>query len=137
MSKKLALRVLIVDDNEDAATTLAVLAELWGHEVRTAFSAERALELAKEFKPNIVILDIGMPRMGGLTLAEHLRAEVDLQNCELIAVSGHTERSVQEKAKRLGIQEYLVKPADPDMLQRILQEWAKQLRHQPAVVGSV
>ncbi len=114
------LRVLVVDDNEDSAKSLATMIELWGHEAQIAFSGYGAHSLAKEFLPNVVIADVAMPKMSGLSLAGILRQDAALKDCQLIALSGHTEKRIQEEARRVGFSHYFFKPIEPERLRALL-----------------
>lgn len=108
------LSVLVVDDNEDAATTLAELVTAWGHEVRTAHDGERALKLVTESVPDVIVLDIGLPGMNGYELAEQLREQ--RVRSALIALSGYGEKRDRERAERLGFAMHMVKPVDASLL---------------------
>ena len=120
MDRHAALRVLVVDDNEDAANSLATLVRLWGHQAKTAFSGYGAHSLAKEFLPHVLIIDIAMPKMSGLTLAALLKEDAHLKDCRVIGLSGHTEKFVQDEAERIGFAHYLFKPAEPERLRALL-----------------
>ena len=82
-------RILLVEDNEDAADSTAILLQLWGHEVYIADDGERALEIATELKPEIALLDIGLPAINGFEVAQHLRAHDETRNAVIIAVTGY------------------------------------------------
>lgn len=113
-------RVLIVDDNRDAAETLADLARLWGHEVQTALDGPSALELVRAFRPQIVVLDIGMPGMDGYEVARQLRSMVELAPVSLIALTGYGQEDDCRRAREAGFEHHLTKPVDPDALQPLL-----------------
>jgi CheY-like chemotaxis protein len=83
------LRILVVDDNVDAANALAILLGLWGHIVAVADSGQAGLALAEEFKPQAMLLDIWMPVMHGGELAKHLRATPEFEDALIIAVTAH------------------------------------------------
>jgi len=112
------LSVLVVEDNPDAAETLAILLDMQGYAVSVAYSGEAALQLAVESSPDAVILDLGLPGMDGIELARHLRATLVRQPL-LIALSGYTDR--ERECYAAGIDLYLLKPADPDAFNAILQ----------------
>ncbi len=103
-------RVLIVDDQQDSADLLAILLEHHGHEVRTASDGESALALALGFKPEVAVLDIGLPLMDGYELARRLRALPELSDCRLIALSGHCEEAHRFQSRPAGFERHLAKP---------------------------
>jgi two-component system CheB/CheR fusion protein len=105
-------RVLIVDDNEDNAVTLALALRAAEQEVETADSGERALEIAEYFKPDVVIIDIGMPGMDGYELARRLRAFPDEADARMIALSGYSHDNARQRAWDVGFDDYLVKPVE-------------------------
>jgi CheY-like chemotaxis protein len=113
-------RVLVVDDNEDAADTLAMLMRLWGHEVRTAYSGEDALESALAYRPDCMLLDIRMPGMDGYALARRLRQQPALSRSQLVALSAYSSEEHSRRASEAGFDHYLVKPADPTALEGLL-----------------
>jgi PAS domain S-box-containing protein len=113
-------RVLVVDDNADAAESLAVLLRLDGHEVCTAHDGAAALETARGFRPEVVVLDIGLPRMDGYQVARRLRAEVGLTEALVVALTGYGQEEDRRRAEQAGFDAHLVKPADPEVLQRLL-----------------
>jgi DNA-binding response OmpR family regulator len=115
------LRVLIVDDNRDAANTLGMLVEIWGHETRVAYDGEDGLRLAKEFEPDVVLLDIGLPKLNGYELAHALRDEIGLNGATIIAISGYGEQEDFRRSYRAGCDYYLVKPADPNTVRHLLE----------------
>jgi PAS domain S-box-containing protein len=118
------IRVLIVDDNEDAAAATARLLTIWGQTVRVAHDGPSALRLVQSFTPDVALLDIGLPAMDGYELARRLRAEEALANVRLIAVTGYGQTRDREAAQQAGFHEHMVKPVDFDMLERVLSEVA-------------
>jgi PAS domain S-box-containing protein len=106
------LRVLVVDDNLDAADMLVAAMEELGYVAKRAHDAISALELAKEMRPDVALLDIGLPVMNGYELAKRLRAEPGLERIVLIAVTGYGQESDRLKAKEAGFDEHYVKPVD-------------------------
>lgn len=108
------LCVLIVDDNEDAASTLGELVTAWGHRVQVAHEGTRALELANLTRPDVVVLDIGLPGMDGYELALKMR-ERGVQ-AAFIALTGYGQRADREHAKALGFAAHMVKPVDASAL---------------------
>lgn len=118
------LRVLIVDDNVDAAETLAALLSLHGHETRVAGSGATAVAIAREFMPEVAFLDIGMPGMNGNETARHLRAE-DRSGCmSLVALTGWGADSDRARAKEAGFDLHFTKPIDLDDVVKVLQQVA-------------
>ena len=114
-------RFLIVDDNEDSARSMATLQRLRGHETRTAFTGPDAVAAAAEFLPNVVLLDIGLPGMDGCEVATRLRTMPALAGAFLVAMSGYGSPEDIARAKQAGFDEYLVKPADLDLLRAWLR----------------
>ena len=114
-------RLLVVDDNADARETLAMLLEASGYEVQTAADAWVAQELALSFRPDLALLDIGLPGMDGYTLAARLRATPALQSMRLVALTGYGSDSATARARAAGFDEHLVKPTEPDTLMQTLQ----------------
>jgi CheY-like chemotaxis protein len=113
-------RVLVVDDNEDSAMTLATLLELEGHHASIANSGETAIHMAGSEKPELVILDIGMPGMNGLKVAEHLRREQHDPEPTLVALTGWDQPEDRRLTAEAGFDYHLVKPVDADALREIL-----------------
>jgi CheY-like chemotaxis protein len=113
-------RILVADDLRDAAATLAQLLRLKGHEVLVAHDGVEALEIASRAKPQVALLDIGMPRMNGYELAERIRAEAWGRDMLLVAVSGWGQQHDRERAAKAGFDVHLTKPADPAQLDSIL-----------------
>jgi PAS domain S-box-containing protein len=115
-----ARRILVVDDNVDAAETMTMLLGMSGHDARSAFSGQEALDVAISFRPDVVFLDIGLPGMNGYEVARRLLAEPSLAATRLIALTGWgTENDIQ-KSKAAGFHAHLTKPVDPDAVEGIL-----------------
>ena len=112
-----ARRILVVDDNIDAADTLATLLRLDGHEVRTAANAPAALVAAAELRPEIAFLDIGLPGMNGYDLARRLRADASLPPMTLVAVTGWGQAEDRRQSREAGFDHHLTKPVAPSELQ--------------------
>jgi CheY-like chemotaxis protein len=115
-----ARRILIVDDNEDAAESLGMVLGLDGHEVVCAYTGEQALEQARSFKPEVVLLDIGLPGVDGYEVARRIRALGDLQTVRLVAITGYGQEADKARARAAGFADHLVKPVEFPALQRIL-----------------
>jgi CheY-like chemotaxis protein len=110
-------RVLIVDDNEDAAESLAMVLELEGHLVRTASSGLAGLARMDEFRPEVVILDIGLPDVSGYEIARRIRDEYKHGHVLLIAVTGWGQEQDKQAAQTAGFDYHFTKPVDPRALQ--------------------
>jgi signal transduction histidine kinase/ActR/RegA family two-component response regulator len=115
-------KVLVVDDNTDAAESLAVLLRLQGHSVRVAHDGPAALELAGSDPPEVAFLDIGMPHMDGLELARRFRNDPRLAGVRLIALTGWGQEEDRRRTREAGFDLHLVKPAEPDVLHRVFAE---------------
>ena len=115
-----AARILVVDDNVDAAETLAAVLHARGHEVRTAFDAPSAIECAGNFAPDVAVLDIGLPTMDGYELARRLKADPRFPLLKLVALTGYGRSRDRDRGLAAGFDEYLVKPLDPIMLDAIV-----------------
>lgn len=111
-------RVLIVDDDADSADLLVQLLQMRGHRVLSVDTGSRALAIASDFKPEVAILDVGLPDMSGYDLAPLLRKCEGLSNCRLIAVTGYSGDAVLERSKLAGFDMHLVKPVDIEILAR-------------------
>jgi PAS domain S-box-containing protein len=114
-------RVLIADDNKDAADSLAMLLEIDGHEVRVAHGGHAALALAQAFRPEIALLDIGMPALSGYEVAIALRKEPWGKAMQLIALTGWGQESDRRRSKAAGFDRHLTKPIDMDALWAVLK----------------
>jgi len=115
-----SLRMLIVDDNRDAADSLAMLLRTTGNEIRTAYDGLEALEVASEFRPEVVLLDIGLPKIDGHEVAQRLRREAWGQGMCLIAITGWSEESDRARSRAAGFDHHLVKPLDTGHLAQLL-----------------
>jgi signal transduction histidine kinase len=116
-----AQRVLVVDDNEDAANTLAELLRLTGHDTATAYGAREGIERATEFRADVVLLDIGLPEMDGYEVARQIRARAGAAPA-LVAVTGYGQAADVERAKEAGFDAHLTKPVAFEELQRVLAD---------------
>jgi CheY-like chemotaxis protein/two-component sensor histidine kinase len=113
-------RILVVDDNQDAADSLAALLSLLGQDVRAVHDGRRALEAALTFRPEIVLLDIGMPGMDGYEVARRLRAQLGVESARLIALTGYGQAEDVQRSREAGFDEHLVKPVSLDLLKQRL-----------------
>lgn len=113
-------RVLVADDNKDAADTLGLLLELYGHEVRIAHSGNAALAVAHSFHPNVALLDIAMPDLSGYEVARNLRVDTCCPDILLIALTGYGQDGDKERAHEAGFDHHLTKPVDPSKLEALI-----------------
>ncbi len=113
-------KVLVVDDNLDAAESMKILLECWGHSVAIAHDGIAALAAAAEHHPRFVLLDIGLPGMDGYEVARRLREQSGAQMPHLIAVTGYGRAEDRERTRAAGFDRHLVKPLDLDQLRELL-----------------
>lgn len=119
-SKASGRRVLIVDDNEDSANSLALILKLGGHETASVYSASAALECAVSFKPDVVLLDIGLPGMDGYEVAQKMRELPGLRDVRLVAVTGYGRSDDRLRARDAGFDDHLTKPVELPVLEKTL-----------------
>jgi PAS domain S-box-containing protein len=117
------LRILVVDDNRDAAESLALLLEADAHHVFVAYDGVFALEKARIERPDVILLDIGLPGMDGYSVAQALRQNNEMEGALLIALTGYGQPDDQEKSIAAGFDEHLVKPVDIEKLQQLLHSY--------------
>jgi CheY-like chemotaxis protein len=122
-------RLLIVDDNRDAAVSLAMLLRISGHDVRVAHDGPSALELATSFRPEIAFLDLGMPGMDGFEVANRIQKQMDLSNIVLVALTGWGQAQDRQRTKAAGFHHHYVKPMEPDALDRLMSNLRSQRRN--------
>jgi len=115
-----ARRILVADDNEDAAESMAAVLRIRGHDVRYALNGQTALEAAAEFRPEVAFLDLGMPGMNGYELARRIRSEPWGGAIHLVALTGWGHIRDRLRSHEAGFDAHIVKPASPDMLSRVL-----------------
>jgi PAS domain S-box-containing protein len=113
-------RILVVDDNRDAADTLGELLSLGGHEVRIAYDGEQAVQVARDYKPDVVLMDLGLPKLDGFEAAAVMRQEAWAHNTVLIATTGAGRADDAHKAVAAGFDQHMLKPIDPQLLLRVL-----------------
>jgi CheY-like chemotaxis protein len=113
-------RVLVVDDNADAAESLGMLLEVRGNEVRIAYDGLEALEAAGDFDPEIVLLDIGMPKMSGYEVAKRLRAERG-DSVLIVAITGWGQEDDRRRAREAGFDHHFTKPVDYEALLELIE----------------
>jgi len=122
ISQRRTFRILVVDDNTDAAESLSLLLQLNAHEIRTATNGRDALEIAREFRPDIGFLDIGMPGMTGFELASRLRAMPELAGMTLVAVTGWGSEEDLARSREAGIDHHFTKPIAAETVSRLLSQ---------------
>jgi signal transduction histidine kinase len=115
-----ASRVLVVDDLAASAETLTTLLEMEGYQVRVARDGPAALDIAREFRPDVVLLDIGLPGMNGFEVAQGLRSQPESQDALLIALTGYGEAESRSRSAQAGFDFHMVKPADVNLLLTML-----------------
>ena len=113
-------RILVVDDNRDAAESLAVFLQLDGHSVHTAYDGVEAVEAAESFRPDIVLLDIGMPKLNGFEACRRIRATAWGKDMTVIAQTGWGQDEDKRRTQEAGFDGHLVKPVDPVALMKIV-----------------
>jgi PAS domain S-box-containing protein len=114
-------RILVVDDNVDSAESMALLLHFEGHEVKTAFDGLEALQAAREYKPNVVLLDIGLPGMDGYEVARELRQDGEHHRVVLIALTGYGQAEDRQRSQEAGFDHHLTKPVDHDLLNSLIK----------------
>jgi CheY-like chemotaxis protein len=115
-----ALRVLVADDNEDAADSLLMLLACWGHHARAAYDGRSALALVREFRPDVALLDLAMPGLSGWNLARLLRADPATRGTLLLALTGYGREEEVWRALDAGFHGHLLKPVDLPTLRGLL-----------------
>ncbi|HWI24438.1 MAG TPA: response regulator, partial [Lysobacter sp.] len=116
------LRVLVVDDNRDAATSMGLLLDVMGLDNRVAFDGASALDVAGAFLPDVALLDIGMPGMDGYALARELRADPRHRDLLIVALTGWGGEADRQRTRDAGFDEHLSKPVDVHALRTLLHE---------------
>jgi two-component system CheB/CheR fusion protein len=114
------LRILIVDDNRDAADSLGMMLRLMGNDIRTAYDGEEAVTAAEEFRPDVVLLDIGLPKLNGYEACHRIREQLWSKGMVLIAVTGWGQEDDRRRSHEAGFDHHMVKPVDPQDLMKLL-----------------
>ncbi len=130
--RAVGLRILIVDDNTDAAELLGESLRTLGHTTRVVFDGPGALEAAAQFRPDVALVDLGLPVMDGFEVAQALRAAAPTSNIGLVAVTGYGQESDRRRTREAGFEEHLVKPIDLDQLELWLRRWRQRSRRAAA-----
>ena len=120
-AEDVGLRILVADDNRDAADTCAALLELSGHHVQTAYCGRQALDLAESFRPHAMLLDIGLPDLSGYALAKHVRESSWGRRTLLVAVTGWGQSEDRRRAYEAGFDHHLAKPVAADAIESVLR----------------
>lgn len=119
---RVAKRVLVVDDNRDLALSLAMVLRLWGYDVQVAHDGWTALEVAQDFTPDVIFLDIGLPHLNGYEVARRLRQRPELRWTRLIAITGYGCEDARRCSREAGFDLHLTKPVDPLDLRQLLAD---------------
>jgi CheY-like chemotaxis protein len=116
------LRILIVDDNRDGADSLAMMLRLLGNDTRTAYDGEQALVLAAEYQPDVILLDLGLPKLNGYEACRHIRQQPRGKELIIIAQTGWGQDEDRRRTHEAGFDHHMVKPVDPAALIKMLAE---------------
>src|SRR5689334_18163667 len=114
--------VLVVEDNPDGAESLRMVLSLYGHTVRVAYTGGAGVILARKWHPRVVVCDIGLPDLDGFGVARALRRDPTTAGTRLIALTAYGDDETRRRAKESGFDDFLVKPADPQVLMKLLAE---------------
>jgi CheY-like chemotaxis protein len=117
-------KILVVDDNHDSALSLAMMLSLMGHETRTAHDGESAVSTAESFQPEVVLLDIGLPKLNGYEVAQRIREQPWGTSMYLIAVTGWGQDEDRQRSSEVGLNMHMVKPVEPSALEKLLASLA-------------
>ena len=117
-----ALRILIVDDNRDSATSLAMLLKKMGNDTRSAYDGQEAIQIANEFQPEVILLDIGLPKLNGYEVCRRIRKEPALDQVVIIAQTGWGQEGDRQRTSDAGFDHHMVKPLDTAALVKLLTE---------------
>jgi CheY-like chemotaxis protein len=115
------LRVLVVEDGDDSREMLMALLRLWGHEVYEAADGETGLARCREIRPDVALVDVGLPGIDGYELAQQIRRVPELAPMLLVAITGYGRPEDQRRAREVGFDAHLLKPVEPQVLRTILQ----------------
>jgi two-component system OmpR family response regulator len=117
---RIGAQVLVVEDHADTVESMAKLLELFGHEVQIARDGPQAIAAARRWRPEFILLDLGLPGMDGYEVARRLRQEGPCQETVVIAVTGYGQPEDRERSRAAGIDHHLLKPVDPDVWRSLL-----------------
>jgi DNA-binding response OmpR family regulator len=121
------VRVLLVDDCPITTDALAMLVKRWGHEVRVEHDGLAALDAARTYRPDVILLDLALPGLDGYKVARVLRRTSGLENTALVALTGFATDGYRRLAQEMGFDDYLVKPVEPIELERVLARRAEMV----------
>jgi DNA-binding response OmpR family regulator len=121
-TRRVPLRILVVDDNVDAADSVAWLLRHQSHDVRTAHDGRSAIEMAAGFRPRVVVLDLGLPQLDGYEVSRRLRASAETRDALIIAVSGYGQDEDRRRSTEAGFDYHFIKPVDFQTLLGVLRE---------------
>jgi CheY-like chemotaxis protein len=113
-------KILVVDDNHDSALSMAMMLQIMGHDTRTAHDGESALSAAETFLPEVVLLDIGLPKLNGYEVAQRIREKDWGRSMFLIAVTGWGQDEDRQRSSEVGLNLHMVKPVEPAALEKLL-----------------
>ena len=122
VNPKRSFRILVVDDNHDSALSLAMMLSIMGHETRTAHDGESAVQAAELFLPEVMLLDIGLPKLNGYEVAQRIRQQPWGASMYLIAVTGWGQDEDRQRSSEVGLNVHMVKPVEPAALEKLLSE---------------
>lgn len=125
-------KILVVDDNHDSALSLAMMLSIMGHETRTAHDGESAVTSAEAFLPDVVLLDIGLPKLNGYEVAQRIRESAWGKSMFLIAVTGWGQDEDRQRSSDVGLNLHMVKPVEPSALEKLLSELRVEPRSAPS-----
>ncbi len=114
-------KILVADDNKDAADSLSMLLLVMGNDVRTASDGQEALEIASEFRPDVILLDIGMPRLNGYDTCHRIREQPWGKNILIVAVTGWGQQEDRRRSTEVRFDHHMVKPVAPAELEKLLR----------------
>jgi CheY-like chemotaxis protein len=114
------LRIAIVEDQRDCAETLRLMLEAMGHQVAAAYTGPEGLELVKQYRPDVVICDIGLPGLNGWEVARGVRRDPTVADARLIALTGYGTAEDRKRSREAGFDVHLVKPVPPEVLEDLL-----------------
>jgi CheY-like chemotaxis protein len=115
-------KILVVDDNHDSALSMSMMLSIMGHDTRTAHDGETAVLTAETFLPDVVLLDIGLPKLNGYEVAQRIREQPWGATIFLIAVTGWGQEEDRQRSAEVGLNLHMVKPVEPAVLEKLLSE---------------
>jgi CheY-like chemotaxis protein len=118
-------RILVVDDNHDAADSQVVLLKLGGHDAHVAYDADQALLVAARLDPEVALIDLALPRIDGYQLGEELQKR--FPKCKIVAISGYGDAQRRDQSRKLGFRYHLLKPVDPQQLFTIVAKECEEV----------